>query len=120
MDTKQLIAAVRKACDEATNWAVTGWEMRWGMNQVPVNTLAEAKAKPATFVNRQEALAYWSDIEEMGAECAACGTKALAALEKGDLGAAANAVYFAKFTEKKFNKQTPTWGSLSDTLHGLL
>ena len=119
MDTTQLIAAVEKACDEATNWAVTGWEMRWGMNQIAVNSLAEAKAKPATFVNRQEALSYWTAIEEIGAECAASGQKALAALKVGDLGAAANAVYFAKFTEKKFNKQTPTWGALSDTLHSL-
>ncbi len=119
MDTKQLIAAVEQATESARNWAVTGWEMRWGMNQVPVNSLAEAKAKPATFVNRQEALAYWSYIEEVGAECAASGDKAVAALKAGDTGAAANAVYLAKFNEKKFNKQTPTWGELSDMLHSL-
>lgn len=119
MDTKQLIAAVEKATHDATNWAVTGWEMRWGMNQVPVNSLAEAEAKPATFVNRQEALSYWTAINEMGTECAAYGQKAVAALKTGDIGAAANAVYFAKFTEKKFNKQIPTWGQLSDTLHAM-
>jgi hypothetical protein len=120
MDTKELIAEVAKATEEASNWAVVGWEMRWGMNQVPVNSLKEAQAKPATFVNRQEALSYWTDIEQIGAECAACGEKAKKGLETGDLQAAANAIYFAKFTEKKFNKATPTWGALSDKLHALL
>ncbi|MBF0453429.1 MAG: hypothetical protein HQL72_01275 [Magnetococcales bacterium] len=99
-----------KAINEASNWAVSGWKMTFGPRHVEVNSLKEANALAESFHNRLEAISYWVDVETVGAETAEQGKKAKVALEKGDVKGAVNAVYFARYLEKRINDETPTWG----------
>lgn len=98
------------AINTASTWAVTGWGMTFGSRHVAVNSLAEAQALKDNFPNRLEALSYWVDVDTVGKETAEQGKKAKVALESGDLGAAKNAVYFARYLEKRIQESTPTWG----------
>jgi hypothetical protein len=120
MDTKALIEKVDAATKTTANWATAGWPVTFGNRNTPVNSLPEAEATNDTFVNRQEALSYWKTVAELGRMCVTQGEKAKAALESGDIQAAADAVYYAKFWEHRLNKELPTWGAVSDELHSLL
>lgn len=105
-----LIAKIERAIESSRSWASVGWEMRWGMRQEPVSSLPAALSEPETSVHRYEALNYWRDVEEMGAECAEYGLKALEAARAGEMEKVVDALYYAKYVEKRINKQTPTWG----------
>lgn len=112
MDNSAMLKRLDEAIAEARDWAATGWTMTFGRNAVRIGSLPEAKAQPAKFVNRQEALAYWRSVAEAGEETAVWGEKAKAALESGDLRFAEGAVYFAVIVEKRLNKPTATWEPL--------
>ena len=99
-----------KAIDGATNWAVTGWTVTFGNRNVEVNSLKEAEALKDSFPNHLEALSYWQDVNTIGQETTVLGNKAKDALSNGDLGAAKNAIYLARYMEKRINSATPTWG----------
>lgn len=116
MDKKELGAKLGVAIETAENWAVDGWRMTFGNRDVEISSLKKAEESPMTFVYREEAVSYWRQIDEMGQETAAQGKKAMAALDNDDLKAAADAVYFARFIEKRINKETPTWGPITDEL----
>ncbi|MBF0613957.1 MAG: hypothetical protein G8237_01810 [Magnetococcales bacterium] len=109
MNKSEMIERLERAMDEARHWAESGWTMTFGRQGVRVASLAEARAQPVRFVNRQEALAYWRCVAEAGEECAVQGEKAKAALERGDLRYAEGAVYFAVLVEKRLNKPVSTW-----------
>jgi hypothetical protein len=99
-----------KAIATASSWAVTGWSMTFGSRNVAVNSLQEANDLKNSFPNRLEAISYWSDVETVGHETADHGKKAKDALANGDVGAAKNLVYLARYMEKRINDDTPTWG----------
>lgn len=99
-----------KAIVEAENWANTGWKVTFGSRNVEVNSIKEAAELKPSFHNRLEAVSYWDDVNTVGGETAAYGRKAKESLGKGDLHGAKNALYFARFIEKRINEDTPTWG----------
>ncbi|MEO5345991.1 MAG: hypothetical protein H7834_06395 [Magnetococcus sp. YQC-9] len=109
MDKSAMLKRLDEAIAEARDWALSGWSVTFGRNAVRIGSLPEAKAQPARFVNRQEALAFWRNVAEVGEETALQGEKAKAALERGDLRYAEGAVYFAVLVEKRLNKPSSTW-----------
>jgi len=109
MDANKILSAVETAIHMAENWAEQGWPMTFGPKSVAVNNLKTAREMSETFSYRLDALAYWQAVDETGKETATHGRKAKTALEKGDLAAAHNAVYFACFVEKKIDASAPTW-----------
>ncbi|MBF0447899.1 MAG: hypothetical protein HQL67_06830 [Magnetococcales bacterium] len=105
-----------KSISEAENWATTGWKVTFGSRDVEINSIAEAEALKESFQNRLEAINYWRDIENLGSETAQIGRKAKTALEKGDVKAAINSVYFARYLEKRINEKAPTWSAALSAL----
>ncbi|MBF0382517.1 MAG: hypothetical protein HQL69_15960 [Magnetococcales bacterium] len=99
-----------KAIATASSWAETGWSMTFGPRNVQVNSLKEAHELRNGFPQRLEAISYWEDIKTLGQETAQHGKKAKAALEKGDLNGAINALYLARYMEKRVDENSPTWG----------
>ncbi|OSM05102.1 hypothetical protein [Magnetofaba australis] len=112
MSKEQIISQLDQAIDAASKWADTGWTMKFGPYNDEVNSLQAAREKPETFVYRLEAIAYWEDIQEQGAETVAQGQKAKEALQNGNMMLARQAVHHAMFLEKKVNDKAPTWGKL--------
>jgi hypothetical protein len=106
------IEQLDQAIKEASNWAVTGWNMTFGSRNVAVNSLKEAKELKQSFPNRLEAISYWVDVDTVGKETASHGKKAKEALLNGELGTAKNALYLARYLEKRINEDTPTWGPI--------
>jgi hypothetical protein len=104
------IEQLDQAIKDASNWAVKGWNMTFGSRNVAVNSLEKAEELELSFPNRLEAISYWVDVDTVGKETASHGEKAKEALLNGDLGVAINAVYLARYMEKRIHDGTPTWG----------
>ncbi|MBF0124675.1 MAG: hypothetical protein HQL60_04995 [Magnetococcales bacterium] len=113
---QDLITQLQQAIQRASDWATSGWPMRFGSHQVEVSSLPAAEKMPRSFANRQEALAYWTNVAMVSQESISYGEKALKALQKGDLPAAYDALYFARFIEKRLNEASPTWGGICDAV----
>ncbi|MBF0583174.1 MAG: hypothetical protein HQL80_02935 [Magnetococcales bacterium] len=120
MDRLNVIEQLDGAIAEARGWAEVGWPMHFGRNSVRVSSLSEAQGQPNAFVYRQEAIAYWKQVAELGQETAEQGEKAKQALAQQDLRLAEGAVYWAAYMEKKLNKPVPTWEPLLATLRSLV
>lgn len=101
---------------EAKAWAMTGWQMQFGSRGRSIDSLTAAEAESEQSFNRQEAINYWTSVNEVGQETAAQGEKARQALESNNLSAAHNAVFFAVFLERKIRSNAPTWGPVLTAL----
>lgn len=109
---QQLIGQLEQTLQEASQWPTTGWPMRFGIHQVEVSSLPAAKKMAENFAYRLEALAYWDNVALTSRESVGYGQKALEALRQGDLSAAADALYFARFIEKRHRESSPTWNGI--------
>lgn len=103
------INQVRKAVDESMAWATSGWKVSFGERGSEVNSLHQARSLPENFVHREVARDYWNHVAQTGEEAAAYGRKAIEALNKNDLKAAEDILYFCWYLEKEFSDYTRTW-----------
>ena len=113
---QDLIQKVQKAIEGSSNWAETGWKVTFGPRGTEVSSLQQALELPNTFVYREEAVNYWKQVELTGEDAAASGKKALDALEKNNLNAAEDALYFCQYLEKPFAKDALTWQPLHEAV----
>lgn len=65
---------------------------------------------------REEAVNYWTHVDQTGREAAEYGKKAIAALKRNDLKTAEDAIYFSKYLEKTFAEYTRTWKPVYETI----
>lgn len=114
--SQELIQEIEKAVESSKHWGEKGWELKFGPRQYPVNNLAEAEALKHGHAFKDEAVAYWKRAQQCGEECAEYGERAIEALKKGDMRAADDALYYAMFMEKFYEKQTRTWKPLYDKI----
>ncbi|MBF0158925.1 MAG: hypothetical protein HQL58_05325 [Magnetococcales bacterium] len=112
-----LIEQLQQTIQKASDWVTSGWPVCFGHNQVNVPSLPAAEKMPHNFVNRQEALAYWHNVALASRESVEYGQKALAALQQGDLSSAYDALYFARFVEKRLNEVSATWAGICDAVN---
>tara|TARA_B100002003_G_C14049609_1_gene505560 strand:+ start:588 stop:953 length:366 start_codon:yes stop_codon:yes gene_type:complete len=106
---EDLIGQIMEAIDRSKEWAEKGWKVTFGRREVEVSSLHQAQSLPQNVVCREEAVNYWTNVEQTGREAAKYGKKAIAALKRNDLRAAEDAIYFAKYLEKAFADYTRTW-----------
>jgi len=99
---------LKEAIEKAKNWANDGWKVTFGHNAVEVNNLKAALEMPRTFSFRQEAIAYWRNVEDISVEVTKYLEGALVDLEQNNLKAAENKLYFAQYFEKPLEKFTNT------------
>lgn len=107
--SQDLIQEIKQAIETSNKWAETGWEMKFGPRNESVNSLKDAEALPHGHAFKMEAIAYWIRVKQAGEECSEYGKKAIEALEKNNVKAADDALYYAHFVEKFYEKQTQTW-----------
>ncbi len=111
-----LIRQVQEAIECSRNWVEKGWPVAFGPRNIDVSSLKQAQALPRNFVFRDEAVNYWNQVLLTGTDTAAAGTKALEALKRGDLQAAADALYLSQYIEKPIAASSSTWAPLYETL----
>lgn len=111
-----LIRQVQEAIAYSGNWAEKGWPATFGPRNIEVSSLKQAQALPRNFVYRDEAVNYWNQVLLAGTDTADAGNKALTALKKGDLNAAADALYLSQYIEKPFAASSSTWAPLYEAL----
>jgi hypothetical protein len=111
-----LIEQVQRAIERSFEWARLGWVVSFGRLEIPVSSLQQAKELPENFVYREEALDYWSNVEQLGQEAAAYGKKALICLGKNDLKAAEDAIYQALYIERPCEHYSMTWRAVHDSI----
>ena len=106
---EDLIGRIMEAIGKSKEWAEKGWKVTFGRREVEVSSLHQAQSLPQNFVHREEAVNYWTNVDQTGKEAADYGKKAIAALERNDLKAVEDAIYFSKYLEKTFAAHTRTW-----------
>ena len=111
-----LIHQVQEAIAYSGSWAEKGWPVTFGPNNIEVSSLKQAQALPRNFVYRDEAVNYWQQVLLTGNDTAGAGRKALAALQEGNLQAAADALYLSQYIEKPFAASSATWAPLYEAL----
>ncbi|MBF0098739.1 MAG: hypothetical protein HQM04_06135 [Magnetococcales bacterium] len=119
MDTTAFVQQLETAITDSRRWAESGWPMFFGRNNVAVPSLGAALQQSERFVNRQEAISHWRNVEDAGNESALQGERAKEALLQGDRRLAEGAIYCAVFIEKRLNRPNSTWEPLLATLRSL-
>lgn len=107
--SQDLINDIKKAIEISNSWAENGWAMTFGPRKYSVNSLKEAEALSHENVFKIEAVAYWIRVKQAGEEASSYGQKAIEALESNNMKAADDAIYYACFLEKFYDKHTQTW-----------
>lgn len=110
MTINELSTDIEAALRATNAWADAGWSMTFGKQLRPVNSLREAEALEESFVYRLEAQSYWRRVREAAKEAAVWGERALAAVRKGDVRDADDALYFALYLERPIRGDAPVWG----------
>lgn len=100
----------------AKNWSADGWRVAFGPNQVEVASLKQAQELAPEFPYRQEAVAYWKNVQVISVEVTAYLEGTLADLENGDLKAAGSKLYFAQYLEKPLEKYSRTSRPIFESL----
>jgi len=113
---EDLIGRVEKAIEASDRWAETGWPIAFGSRNVPCPLSKRPKPLPRTALFRREAINYWKQVRLTGADAAASGRKAAAALKRGDLEMAIGALYFCRYQEAPFASSANTWTKLYDAV----
>ena len=116
--SEDVIYQVQEAIASSRKWAETGWPVTFGPRNVELSSLKQAESPPKNFIFRLEAINYWKQAKLTGNDAADSGQKALDALNKGDLSAAENALYFCQFIEKPFAEDAKTWLPLYEAFKG--
>ncbi len=113
---EDLISRILEAIDRSTEWAKRGWKVTFGRRKVEVSSLHQAQNLPQNIVCREEAVNYWTNVDQTGKEAAGHGKKAIAALKRNDLRAVEDSIYFSKYLEKAFADYTRTWESVHEVV----
>lgn len=103
---------LKKSIERAKNWNKDGWMVTFGPGQVEVASIQQAMDLPKEAPNRQEAIAYWNNVQVISIEVTKYLEGALADLEKGDMKALGNKLYAAQYHEKPLEQYTNTSGPL--------
>ena len=103
-----IIKSLQDAIEKAKNWANEGWVVTFGPHQHEVNSLKAAMEVPRRFSHREEALAYWRNVQTISEDVVKHLEGALKDLEKDNLTAAEKKVYAAKYMEKPLEHLTQT------------
>ena len=107
---------LRESIERARNWAEEGWKLSFGPNQVEVSSLTRALDLPREFPYRQEAVAYWKNVEVISEEVTVYLVGALADLENGDPKGVENKLYFAQYFEKPLEEFSHTSRPIYESL----
>lgn len=100
--------SVQESLERSRKWAEDGWKVTFGARQVEISSLQQALDLPKEAPNREDAIGYWKNVQEISEEVSIYLEGALADLEKGDLKAAENKLYFAQYFEKPLEQFTNT------------
>jgi len=106
--SEDIKSQLREAIEKSKGWANTGWEVTFGPHRHPVNNITEAKDLPRNHPNRQEAQAYWRNVELIGKDVSTNLEAALAELESGNVKGATTKAYTAQYVEKPLEHITNT------------
>ena len=116
--SQEVITQLKSAIEQVRNWPTAGWKVTFGLRETEVNSLPAAMEMPKEFQHREEAVAYWRNIEGMSKHITPYLEAALEAMEKGDLKLAEDKSYFAHYFEKPLERDTQTcknvWESIRD------
>ena len=108
MMSADLKKMVKESLERSRKWAEDGWKVTFGPRQLEISSLQHALDLPLEAPNREEAIGYWKNVEGISEEVSLYLEAALADLEKGDLKAAENKLYFAQYYEKPLEQYTKT------------
>ena len=104
-----LAQKVWQAIKQSQQWAEKGWPVTFGRKAVVVSSLQQARTLSENELCREDALHYWEQVEQLGKEAAEWGKKAMEHLAGGNLQAAEDALYYARFIERPLTQYTWTW-----------
>ena len=107
---------VQEAIDRAKSWTTVGWKVTFGPRDYEVNSLAAAMELPRNFPYREEAVAYWRNVQGISEEVTKYLENALKDLEGGDRKGAESKLYAAQYHEKPLEKYTQTSKPIYDRL----
>ena len=117
--SQEVINHLKTAIDSVRNWHTNGWKVTFGFRETEVNSLQAAMDMPKEFQHKEEAIAYWKNIEGMSTHITPYLEAALDALEKGDLKTAEDKSYFAYYFEKPLERDTQTCKSVWEKIRDL-
>lgn len=115
----EIVSQLTASIERARNWCNTGWHVDFGPSREAVRSLEQALQLPREFPYREEALAYWRNVQCISEEVVACLKGALADLERGDVKAAGNKLYFAQYFEKPLQESSRTCKPLYESFQRL-
>ena len=115
----EIVSQLSAAIERARNWCKAGWQVDFGPNRVAVRSLEQALQLPREFPYREEALAYWRNVQCISEEVVSCLKGALDDLERGDLKAAGNKLYFAQYFERPLEESSRTCKPLYESFQRL-
>jgi len=116
---QEVIQEVKTAIEKVRNWHTNGWKVTFGLRETEVNSLTAAMELPKEFQHREEAIAYWRNIEGMSAHVTPYLEATLEALEKGDLKLAEDKSYFAHYFEKPLERDTQICKNVWESVRSL-
>ena len=117
--SKEVINQLKTTIEQVRNWPTAGWKVTFGIRETEVNSLSVAMDMPREFQHRQEAIAYWKNVEDISQHITPYLEAALEALEKGDLKLAEDKSYFANYFEKPLERDTQTCRKVWESIRGL-
>jgi hypothetical protein len=108
--SQDFIRQLDAAIERARAWAQQGWQADFGPGRAVVASLEEALRLPSGYPCREEALAYWRNVQCISEVVVRHLEGARSALQQGDRKGAGDKLYFAQYFEKPLEKLSQTSG----------